>query len=329
MPDFINKKIVVAGGVVFAFAVSLFWLMNPVFNMEITKPVLAVSPDILREHVLALVSQPPYRSSENWQKMDSAANYIKSQWEKMGYQVEEQIYEVHGKRARNLIVSYVASGLSPDSPRVVVGAHYDVCMNLPGADDNASGVAGLLELGRLVMLKKPQLNHRLDFLAYALEEPPYYDTEWMGSLVHAKSMHEKNIKVDLMLSLEMIGYFNDQENSQNFPISLLKASYPTTGNFIALVGSNSEWIEVRNLKAAMQSMTKLPIFSMNTFALVPGIDWSDHRSYWSFGIPAVMVTDTSYLRNQNYHKSTDTPETLDYIRMAEVVKAAYGAVVSF
>ncbi|RZK52318.1 MAG: M28 family peptidase, partial [Pedobacter sp.] len=201
--------------------------------------------------------------------------------------------------------------------RIIVGAHYDSCGDQEGADDNASGVVGLLELARL--LKGQKINQRIDLVAYSLEEPPFFRTEYMGSYIHAKSLVESKTDVFEMISLEMIGYFKDEKKSQSYPLGLLSLIYGNKGNYITLVKkfgagefTRKFW---RNFKSAKTIKTK-------KFAgppALPGIDFSDHLSYWNFGFSALMLTDTSFFRNKNYHKSTDTMETLDISRMAKVI----------
>jgi Zn-dependent M28 family amino/carboxypeptidase len=208
--------------------------------------------------------------------------------------------------------------------RIVVGAHYDTAGPLPGADDNASGVAGLIELARLFARQQPPL--RVELVAFSLEEPPYFRTTGMGSSVHAQSLRQQNVRVRAMFSLEMIGCFLDTPNSQLFPIGVLSALYPSTGNFIAVVGRLGDVLLVRRTKAAMRNAAPLPVYSINAPRFVPGVDFSDHMSYWEAGYSAVMITDTAFFRNRNYHTAEDTAEKLDYKRMAMVVEGVYAAV---
>ncbi len=215
----------------------------------------------------------------------------------------------------------------PDTKeRIVVGAHYDAAGPYPGADDNASGVAGLIELAHL--LGKATLPLRVELVAFTLEEPPHFATFQMGSAVHAASLKKQGVSVRLMVSLEMIGYFSDASGSQGFPTPALKPFYPSAGNFITIVGKPSEGALVRRVKKAMQAASPLPVYSINAPQTVPGIDFSDHRNYWQAGYPAVMLTDTAFYRNKNYHTEQDTPETLDYRRMALVVEGIYAAVLA-
>jgi Zn-dependent M28 family amino/carboxypeptidase len=203
--------------------------------------------------------------------------------------------------------------------RVVVGAHYDVCGEQPGADDNASAVAGLLEVSRLLNPFASTLKYRVDFVAYTLEEPPFFGTPEMGSYVHAQSLHEDGVKVRGMISLEMIGYFTDEEDSQDYPLPLMKLFYPSKGDFIGVVGNFRSRALVKEVKGHM-SAAPINVESLSAPAIVPGVNFSDHRSYWEFGYPAVMVTDTAFFRNPHYHRVSDVAETLDFDTMKEVVK---------
>jgi Zn-dependent M28 family amino/carboxypeptidase len=205
----------------------------------------------------------------------------------------------------------------------VVGAHYDTAGDQPGADDNASGVAGLLDLARLLAEHPPPL--RVELVAYTLEEPPAFRTERMGSAVHARALAQRGAKVRLMISVEMIGAFSDERGSQGYP-PIIGLFYPSTANFIAVVAKWGQGGAVRAVASALRAASPLPVETLTAPRFVTGIDYSDHRSYWEHGYDAVMITDTSFFRNARYHTAEDTPDTLDYARMAEVVKGLHCAV---
>lgn len=305
---------------------------NPVFIPQRIQHGLSISEENLKNHV-DKISSWVGRNPENIELLNQTAEYIRDEWMKQGYEVKEQKYQVKNKyhqdvEVKNLMVTYNDQS-DVSQKTIVVGAHYDVWSNLPGADDNASGVAGLIELTRLVKEQNPKLDSRIEFVAFTLEEPPFFDTDKMGSFVHAKSLKEQNRKVSLMLSLEMIGFFSEEPNSQNYPIPLLNKMYSDKGNFIALVGEFGEWFISRKVKTYFQQMTDLPAYSINTTKYMEGIDWSDHLSYWKQGYPALMVTDTSFLRNKNYHQPTDTADLLDYKKNAQVVLGVYGIIINF
>jgi hypothetical protein len=177
------------------------------------------------------------------------------------------------------------------------------------------------------MLDKTGLPMTVELVAYTLEEPPFFRTDKMGSVFHANSLQQRGIPVRMMISVEMIGYFNDDEDSQHYPLSLLSLFYPTEGNFIVVIGDLGSVSDVRRVKLAMHRAIQLPVYSFNAPPdMIAGIDWSDHLSYWDRGYPAVMVNNTAFLRNPNYHTENDTPDRLDYQRMAMVVEGIYEAV---
>lgn len=257
-----------------------------------------------------------FNSPEN---LDAAAIWIREHLEQAGARVSEQPFELDGITYRNIIGSFGPA----DGARVVIGAHYDAAGPYPGADDNASGVAGLIELAYMFAETPP--SGRVDLVAFTLEEPPIFRTPYMGSRVHAQSLRSEGASVTGMLSLEMIGYFSDEPGSQQFPLGILRLLYPSTGNFITVAGSFSHTGLVRRVKRAMKSASPLPVRSINAPRAVPGIDFSDHASYWNAGYPAVMITDTAFYRNPNYHTARDTPDRLDYRRMAMVVDGVFAA----
>lgn len=252
--------------------------------------------------------------------LEQALELVRDRFASSGLHAEEQRYEVRGILAGN-VIAHVGSD---SGPRVVIGAHYDTCGAHPGADDNASGVAGLLELARRFAAHPPE--GRVDLVAYTLEEPPSYATEHMGSFVHASSLKKDGVEVKAMISLEMIGTFSDAPGSQRFPSSLVGALYPDRGDFIAVVGDFGQIGLTRATKRSMLAASPLPVRSINAPRSLPGIDFSDHRSYWAHDYPAVMVTDTAFFRNDRYHTDGDTPDRLDYRRMAQVVDGVEGAV---
>ena len=208
-----------------------------------------------------------------------------------------------------------------NAPRIVVGAHYDVCGYQQGADDNASGVAGLLELARL--LQNQKLNFRIELVAYTLEEPPFFRTKNMGSYIHAKSLSDAKVNVLGMISLEMIGYFKDEKGTQDYPTALLKLIYGSRGNFITLVRKFGAGKFACQFNRAFRQTNVIRTKAFVGPAALPGIDFSDHLNYWAFGFSALMVTDTAFYRNKNYHEPTDTLETLDLKRMAKVIDGVY------
>ncbi len=279
-------------------------------------------PDRLRAHVRTLAEDLTPRDADHPERLAPVAAYIEAELALHSDRRSDQPYTVEGTTVRNVIARF-----GPDTgPRIVIGAHHDTAGPYPGADDNASGVAGLLELARL--LDGAALPCPVELVSYPLEEPPYFYTHQMGSAVHARALKAQGVAVRAMLSLEMIGYFTDAPRSQSFPLFVLRPFYPSAGKFIAVVGKWG-WGQrrlVRTVRDGMQGTTPLPVYSINAPRVVPGIAFSDHLNYWHAGYDAVMITDTAFYRNPHYHAPTDTPDTLDYDRMAQVVDGVRGAI---
>lgn len=315
-----SRKILVAGVVlplllVAAAGYAWYRLTQPFVSAgEAPAPAAQIASAARLEQVVRKLSTDfADRTFDNSPRLEGAAAYLESQLAGLGLKVESQRFTAEGRQYRNLVVK-----LGPDTPEVmVVGAHYDVAGNQPGADDNASGVAGLVELARL--LKGQAFRQRVELVVYTNEEPPFFRTPYMGSAIHARSLAESGKRASLMLSLECIGYFSDEPGSQEHPVRLLNAIYPTTGNFISLVGFYQDGDIARQVKASMKSASDLPVYSINAPGFVVGVDFSDHLNYWNEGYVGMMVTDTAFYRNKAYHTPQDTAERLDYRRMAKVV----------
>lgn len=306
---------------------AFFWFIkNPIFFYGDSASLAKADKIRLQEHVKFLASITPSRNSKNIASLNKAADYIKAEFSKYNCDIQEQVFPIQGQDYRNIICSFGPK----DAERVILGAHYDVHFdNNPGADDNASGVAGVLELARLLFELKPYLKHRVDLVAYTLEEQPHFRERTMGSFVHAESLVKDKTKIKLMISVEMIGYFSDAPGSQFYPLSFLNVLYPGKGNFIGVIGKSFDRSLVKRAKELMKVSDKLPVYSINAPSFVPGIDLSDHRNFWHFKLPALMITDTAFLRNPHYHRPTDTPDTLDYDRMKLVVDGLYRIAVEF
>ncbi|MFC1611867.1 M28 family peptidase [Myxococcota bacterium] len=245
--------------------------------------------------------------------LDHAAALIEESLSDAGYDVARQVFEVRDIPCANLVVEITGSA-KPDEI-VVVGAHYDSVSTTPGADDNASGVAVLLALARA--LADQPLERTLKLVAFANEEPPFFQSEEMGSWVYAQRAKQRNDEIVAMLSIESVGYFVDEPESQQypFPFSLF---YPSTGDFIAFVGNLGSVSLVRDCTRVFRSTGQLSSEGAAVPGWIPGVGWSDHWAFWKAGFDAVMVTDTAPFRNPNYHLEGDTPDTLDYERMARL-----------
>ncbi|MCI0355828.1 MAG: M28 family peptidase [Acidobacteria bacterium] len=295
------------------------WLTQPVFVGAGTQRPLASLPGRLRTHVEALARLAP-RDIGHPANLDRAAEYIRDEFRKAGGNVSEQSFLVDLHEYRNVIARF-----GPKSEEMLlVGAHYDAFDDYPAADDNASGVAALIELAHL--LGQAKLPIRVELVAYTLEEPPQFRGTQMGSAVHAADLAARGARLRAMLGLEMIGFFTDAPGSQAYPLPGLRLLYPDAGNFIAVVGNFIDAPLVRRVKKAMAAASDLPVRSINAPRWIPGVDFSDHLNYWENGYRAVMISDTAFYRNPNYHQPSDAPETLDYERMAKVVQQVFAAV---
>ncbi|HEX8441155.1 M28 family peptidase [Archangium sp.] len=273
-----------------------------------------VDPERLKAHVRALSETFHPRDHTHPENLERTASYVSDALSQAGGRVRSEPYTTGGGDYRNVIATF-----GPDSEeRLVIGAHYDAARGAPGADDNASGVAGLLELAALLGAHPPPM--RVDLVGFTLEEPPHFRRDTQGSKVHARALRTQGVKVRAMLSLESMGYFSEEAGSQRYPVSSLKLRYPTTGNFIAVVGRSDEGALVSTVHQALRAANDLPSESLAAPRTIEGVDFSDHASFWDEGYPAVMVTDTALFRNPHYHTPGDTWDTLDYERLAKVVQ---------
>lgn len=248
--------------------------------------------------------------------LSKAADYIESVFQANGYGVQRQTYSCYGKSVSNLIADNGGTG----EGIVVIGAHYDTVPGTPGADDNASAVAGMLELARL--LKGGLHKRHFIFVAFVNEESPCFGFHNMGSMVYAKHLRDRKVSVDVMISLEMIGYFRE-EPIQQYPLPCMRYFYPKTADFIAVAGNFHSSRYVSFLKKGIKRHSAIDARSLTAPEYLGCINLSDNSSFWRHGYRAVMVTDTSFFRNRNYHQETDTIDTLNFGAMAEVVKGLY------
>ena len=283
------------------------------------------SEAMLRKHVYELVDSTGYRNYKDTVALNKAAAYIHQQFSKITKETYTQTFTVNDNHYHNIYASFGP----PNAPRIIIGAHYDVQGDKPGADDNASGVAGLLELARMLdATDQSEWEMRIDLVAYSLEEPPYYGTKHMGSSVHATALFNNRTPIVGMVCLEMIGYFDDERGSQDYPIGFLKLFYGGKGDFITLTRKMSNGRFPRLFTRAFKKGGGVRTKVFKGPRWIKGVDFSDHRNYWKYGWPALMITDTAFYRNKNYHTKDDTPETLDYFRMASVVNKVYSAITS-
>jgi len=275
-----------------------------------------------RQRVETLARLHPSRNGVFPARLARAAAYVEQEFRSLGYEVHSQRFHALGDEFCNLVVELPGER---ESSVIVIGAHYDTVIGTPGADDNASGVAGVLELASL--LQNVPLRHPVMFAAYANEEPPYFHSAHMGSRHHARSLKDAGRRVHLMFALEMLG-FADDNLKQVYPFPGLRrwGKYPERGNFISVVGNLRTRTLARVVRDAMRSGSNIGVESLAAPGFLPPLFLSDHASYWKYGFPAVMITDTAFLRNPHYHLSSDTPETLNYTFLANVVAGIAGAV---
>lgn len=320
------------------FAIATLGLLSPTGSAmsdprSTTAPVapaaghsaeLAALTDRLRGHVRKLAAEIGERNVFHPRALHAAADYLRARWASQGYRVVSQSYEAHGVRSENLEVTL--PGASRPQEIILIGAHYDSVSGSPGANDNASGVAALLELSRAMAQVKPARTVR--FVAFVNEEPPFFYGGEMGSGVYAKAARARGDDIRLMISLEMLGYYSSAPGSQRYP-PLFRYFYPDRANFIGFVSNFSSRRQLRELVAAFRAHSDFPAESLATFEFIPGVAWSDHLSFWREDYPAVMVTDTAFYRYAHYHSHRDTPDQLDYAAMARVVmglQRALGAI---
>ena len=276
--------------------------------------------DRLRTHVTRLAGEIGERNVFRENALHAAADYIRAEWMAQGYKVSSQSYTVEGVPSENLEVT--VPGKSKPGEIILIGAHYDTVHGSPGANDNASGVAALLEISRKFTRLAPACSVR--FVAFVNEEPPFFFWGKMGSMIYAKAARVRGDNIRFMVSLEMLGYYSDQPGSQSYP-PLLRFFYPDRANFIAFVSNFKSRHALRQLVDAFRSRSDFPAESLATFEFVPGVSWSDHLSFWREDYLALMVTDTAFNRYAYYHTALDTPEKLNYESMARVVDGLQNA----
>jgi len=266
--------------------------------------------DTLRK--LTKISPP--RNHSNMDSLNIIAEYIYNRFKENGLSVSFQEFEVNGNIYKNVI-----GVMNPEKEKtIIIGGHYDVCGDQQGADDNASAIAGLVETSKI--LQDKNVNYRLEFVAFCLEEPPYFGTENMGSYIHAQSIKDKNVIG--MLNYEMIGYYSEEENSQSYPLEFslfINKDLPTVGNFISFVAnsSSSSFLQKLNIEDTLSNIETFPIVIPEVFE---DLTASDHLNYWKINIPAIMITDTAHFRNPNYHSDNDVLETLNLEKMKHTIE---------
>ena len=281
-------------------------------------PPLTPNQDAMRtaleQHVRFLSHTIGVRGQKDWTNVYRAAAYIERTLEELGYNIVSHEFEAYNRPYRNLEATL--PGVSLPQEVVVLGAHYDTAEDAPGADDNASGVAGVLELARV--FARDRQARTIRFVFFPNEEPPSFPTAHMGSRHYATAARARNDQITAMLSIESIGYFDTEKGSQRYPFPL-NLAYPDLGDFIGFVSNLSSRPLLIKAISAFRAHATLPTQGAAAPSWVPGVWWSDHWAFWREGYAAIMITDTAPYRNPFYHTTDDTADTLDFGRMARVV----------
>jgi hypothetical protein len=270
--------------------------------------------DRLKKHVFTIAGEIGERNIWHYSELEAAASYIEGVYSDLGYHATGQAFKVDNLSVRNLEAEL--KGVLEADEIVIVGAHYDSVIGSPGANDNASGVAALLEIARI--LSKKTLTRTVRFVAFVNEEPPFYRTGEMGSRVYAFQSRQRGEKIAAMFSLETIGCYSDKNGSQHYPFPF-SFFYPHRGNFVGFVGNLSSRRLLRQAIGAFRRTTAFPSEGVAAPGWLTGLGWSDHWSFWKEGYPAIMITDTALFRYAYYHSAMDTPEKVDCTRLARVV----------
>ncbi|MDA3884933.1 MAG: M28 family peptidase [Candidatus Delongbacteria bacterium] len=272
-------------------------------------------PENLLKTVTFLADSLDGRNFNQIDNLDSSANYIAGKFKEFGMEPKFQTYEVNNTEYKNVYCKL--QGRSEEV--IIVGAHYDSCGEYPASDDNASGVAGLIETIRIVS-KSDSIPFTIIFVSFTLEEPPNFRTKHMGSYQFAKYGVENNWSVKEMIAIDMIGYYTENEE-QDYPSSIFKLLYPSKGNFIAAISNFYSSSIADDFQEHAEALDQINCIQLAAPVSLPGIDFSDHLNYWNLGYKAFMITNTAFYRNKEYHTRFDTSDRLDYIKMGYVVNA--------
>lgn len=300
------------------------WMPNPEFNNEskASPQVLAELSEKLKTHVTELSQYPAGRNDIHADNLTPSKDYISQQFSRLGLTPSYHQYEQYGDQYANIIIDIPASNAS--SSILIIGAHYDSVENVPGANDNASGVAALIELGRHLSINPPT-NHNIRLIAFTNEEPPYFWSNDMGSRRYVSQFLNPEENILAMISLETLGYYTDEKNSQQYP-KLFSLLYPSTGNFVAFVGNLQSRSLVSTSISTFRENSDVPSEGISAPAFIPGVGWSDHSSFWEAGHKAIMITDTAPYRYEHYHEPTDTHDKLNYDQYASVVYGVFSVI---
>lgn len=270
----------------------------------------------LEKHVKHLATTIGERNLQHYDELCEAADYIESEFKNYGLTPTRQTFKVRGFDCHNIAVEI--KGATKPEEIVIIGGHYDSAQGTPGANDNGSGTAAMMALAEYFSKSKP--DRTLRFVAFTNEEPPYFQTRnEMGSWVYAEKCRMEDQNIVGVISLETMGYFTDEENSQHYP-SPLDQLYPSTGNFVGIVGDLKSKKLMRRVMKSFKANSKVPVEGASLPGTIPGVGWSDHWSFWQEGYTGVMITDTAPYRYPHYHKATDTPDKINFPVFAKVVE---------
>ena len=271
----------------------------------------------LRTHITAIASRP--HNIAHYAELEKAARYIEDELRALGYEPFAQVYTADQKQVRNIEVTIEPADPARSRGTVVLGAHYNSAGDAPGANDNGSGTAAVLELARLLRDPRGRIEARIRLVLFVNEEPPYFQTPAMGSWQYARLLAERRERIIGMISLETLGWFSDQPGTQQYPPPL-GLMYPSEGNFIAFVGMMGSREFLHAVINSFRRHTAFPTVGGVAPGFIPGIAWSDHWSFEEFGFPALMITDTALYRYPHYHQPTDTPDKVDTAKLARITR---------
>ncbi|MEJ1472214.1 MAG: M20/M25/M40 family metallo-hydrolase [Candidatus Sedimenticola sp. (ex Thyasira tokunagai)] len=275
----------------------------------------------LKHHVHQLATVIGERNVYQPDALAAARHYIERTWQEQEYEVTSQEYTIGATSCANLEVT--CHGTRQSDQTILVGAHYDTVPGSPGANDNGSGVASLLEISHWFRRQPAEINVRL--VAFTNEESPFFMTARQGSRVYAQQVSRRGDDIRLMIALETMGYFSSEPGSQGYP-PLFRYFYPDRADFIAFVSNFRSGRAMRHLANSFRCVSDFPLEHVATFSLIPGVAWSDHLSFWMQGYKALMVTDTAFYRYPWYHTAQDTAEKLDYEKLASVTEGLCEAI---
>lgn len=318
-----GRKAKFLGAIILVIAVLLAIILYPLVRTryqtsethDVAVADLSGNARNLYEHVETLSVRIGPRSWKDFEALTKTKDYINEKLRDWGYSPVEHKFTYKGREYVN-IEAAIAGGTAAGEI-IVIGAHYDTVEGTPGADDNGSAVAVLLEMCRLMKGCTPA--RTIKFVFFSLEERPAFATRSMGSEVYARREKESGADIRGMICLEMVGYYSDRPGGQTIPVPLMGKGISTTPDFIGVIGNSDSRELVAQVRKSIESASRVPVESLVASGMIPGVDFSDHRSFWRMGYEAVMVTDTAFYRNPNYHTSRDTIETLDFEKMADLL----------